>query len=211
MMFTVNDSPLTGEGQYPHVAAPEGAAGARARVERRPSRRADRGSRLVPGLRPRPLAPLGPDRDDAARGLRARRRQARGHLPHDQRRALRAVRVPRRGRPARPHRAGHRAGRHPSRRDGQDGREGRLCPPRVPHPRPRPDRPAQPADERHAGRGHHASQLPRLPAVQGRGAPPRQRRDGQPGARHRSSPSHWTTSSSEARCSSRPETMSTRG
>ena len=37
--------------------------------------------------------------------------------------------------------------------------------PRVHDPGPRPDRPADAADERHAGRGDHAPQLPRLPAA----------------------------------------------
>ena len=65
----------------------------------------------------------------------------------------------------------------------EDGREGGLRPPRVHDPRPRPARPAEPPDERHAGRGDHAPQLPRLPAVPGRDPPPRQRRDDQHGQR----------------------------
>ena len=56
----------------------------------------------------------------------------------------------------------------PARRDDQDGREGGLRPSRVPDPGAGLDRPAQPADERHPGRGDHAPQLPRLPPDQGR-------------------------------------------
>ena len=154
-------------GAVPDLAPPQGAARPRAGVERRPAGRADRGARRVHRLRPRPAAPLGPDRDDAARGLRAGRRQARGHHQGDRRGRPRADRVPRRRRPARPDGAGDGAGREPARRALEDGRQGGLRPPGVHDPRPRPARPAHPADERHAGRGDHAPQLPRLPAACG--------------------------------------------
>ena len=47
-----------------------------------------------------------------------------------------------------------------------DGK-GVVRPSRVLDPRPRPDRPAQSPHECHSGRGHHAPQLSRLPAAQG--------------------------------------------
>ena len=71
----------------------------------------------------------------------------------------------------------------PPRRDDQDGREGGLRPPRIPDPRPRLARPAHPPDERHPGRGDHAPQFPRLSAAPGRHPQPRQRRDGEHGPR----------------------------
>ena len=66
--------------------------------------------------------------------------------------------------PARQARRRDGAGRQPPRRAGRDGRPRRLHAPRVHDPRPRPDRPAHAAAERHAGQGDHAPQLPRLPA-----------------------------------------------
>ena len=47
----------------------------------------------------------------------------------------------------------------------EDGRPRRLHPRRVLDPRPRPDRPADAAAERHAGQGDHAPPLRRLPAA----------------------------------------------
>ena len=183
MLFTVNDSPLTGEGQF--------------LTSRHLKERLDRELQSNVALRVEPTD----ERDSfmvSGRGLlhlsvliETMRREgyelAVGKpeviIKTDERRRARAVRIPRGRRPPRPDGAGDGAGRQPPGRAVEDGREGGLRPPRVHDPRPRPARPPDPPDERHAGRGDHAPQLPRLPAVPGRDPAPGQRRDGQHGAR----------------------------
>ena len=92
-------------GPVPDLAAPEGSPRTASSNRTSPSGSSRPRTRRVHRLRPRPAPPLGPDRDDAARGLRAGRGQARGHHQEDRRRRSRALRVPRRRRPPRPHRA----------------------------------------------------------------------------------------------------------
>ena len=78
-------------------------------------------------------------------------------------------------------------------------------------PRPRPDRPADAAAERHAGQGDHAPPLPRLPAAARRHPAPGQRRDGLHGPRPGRRLRPRQPAGARRRCSSRRATRSTRG
>ncbi len=156
MLFTVNDSPLTGEGQF--------------LTSRHLKERLDRELQSNVALRVEPTD----ERDSfivsgrgllhlsvlietmRARRLRAGRGQARGDRQEDERDRSRAVRVPRGRRAAWPDGASDGAGRQPPWRAGPDGRQGFVRSPRVPDPRPRSAGPAQPPHERHPGRGDHA-------------------------------------------------------
>ena len=80
-------------GQVGHVAQPPGPAGEGAADQRLDPRRAGRRRRLLQGAGPRRAAARHPDRDDAARGLRAADLEARGPHPDGGRRAQGAARA----------------------------------------------------------------------------------------------------------------------
>ena len=65
-------------------------------------------------------------------------------------------------RPGEKSRRRHGTGRQSPRRTGPHGQPRRAGPPGIHHPRPRPDRPANPHAHRHAGPGRHAPQFPRI-------------------------------------------------
>ena len=72
MIFGVNTSPMAGrDGQYVTSRQLQGSARQGAARQRVDPRRADRHARADEGHRPRRAAAVDPDRDDAARGLRA--------------------------------------------------------------------------------------------------------------------------------------------
>ena len=138
-------------------------------------------------------------------------RQAARDRARQQRRAGRAVRDAGGRGPARQARAGDGTGRRPARPAGRDDQPRRLHVRRLLDSRPRADRPADPAAERHAGHGHHPPPLRALPARWKATSPagPTACWSRWPPARR--SPSGWTACRNGPRCSSGPATSSTRG
>ena len=167
MIFGVNTSPMSGPRRpVRHLAADQGSARARAARQRVDPRRADRHARADEGARPRRAAAVDPDRDDAARRVRAAGLAARHRDEGGRRQDDGAGRGPghrrRRGVPGR----GDRAGRHAPRHDDEDG-EPRQRPraARVPHPGARPDRLPVAVPDRHQGHRDHEPPVRRLGAV----------------------------------------------
>ncbi len=123
----------------------------------------------------------------------------------------RAVRVAGGRSAARQDGPGDGTGRQPARPHRRDAHPRRIRAPVVLDSRPRADRLADAAAERHAGDRDHASSLRELSAAGGRNPRPSQRRAGLDVPRQGRSPSGSTRCRTGRICSSRPATKSTKG
>ena len=171
MTFRVNDSPLAGtEGNKVHRPHDPRPPAARGRRQRRAAHPRIGRQGFDGGRRPRRTAARHPDRDHAARRLRAVGVAAEGAAPPQRRR--RPGGADRRGRDRRRRDALRRRRAEDVRAQGRDDRDAALRRrPRaagVLRADPRPDRLPGRAADRHARHRDHEPPVPRLRAVQGR-------------------------------------------